>query len=115
MAKKAKKVTKNKAFAEAVGARLARAREARNMSQVDLAALLPTVSPQKLWNWENGVALVPPSMSGVIFSVLGIDANYLYQDVQYTSAPEVVRSMNQREGGRSGKRPPSPYGRSRRG
>ena len=62
-----------------VGARLARARRALGMTQVELAGRL-NVEVGNLSNWENGYAMLPPEYAPQIFMFTRIDSNYLYRD-----------------------------------
>ena len=60
------------------------------MEQAELAERIG-VSAQALSNWENGIALLPPRMLDPIFQVLGINANYLYQNRE-DALPAYMRS-----------------------
>ena len=71
-----KKAERSSAAIE-VGARLARARKALDISQVEFASRLgETVG--NLSNWENGYAMLPPELVPRIFLLTRIDSNYLY-------------------------------------
>lgn len=80
-------------YKKAVGERLARARAAKELSQVDLADLLG-ISPQKLWNWEDGTSLFPPGFMQPIARFLGIDANYLYQGREDSLPSDLLKSLH---------------------
>lgn len=55
---------------ESVGTRIARARQRRGLTQVQLAEAL-NVSPSTVANWERGAAY-PASYAGVVEEFLGI-------------------------------------------
>jgi transcriptional regulator with XRE-family HTH domain len=64
-------------FAVEVGRRLAAARAAAGLSQVDFARRL-RVPVANLSNWENGWAMVPPLYATKIFMLLRVTSDYLY-------------------------------------
>jgi transcriptional regulator with XRE-family HTH domain len=100
----------------AVGARLAKAREAKELTAAELAAKLPGVSPARLSNWETGLSLVPPPFVRHIQRAIGADANYLYLDREDSLPGDLLKALSREEAVAAPQSAPSPRrasGRSR--
>lgn len=63
-----------------VGSRIKQARLQKGLSRVKLAELLH-ITPSSISNYENGISSPRTEILCAIIKELGVDANFLYQDI----------------------------------
>lgn len=75
-----------------IGSRIKQARLQNGLSRFKLAELLD-ITPSSISNYENGISIPRIEILCAIINKLGVDANYLYQDLAPGYSPDLLTSV----------------------